>query len=66
MKMKREIRQGIPCFTVVPVPHYGNSQSREEDEIGFEEVTAEGTGWINDIRNYDCPICRTTTFTFSY
>jgi hypothetical protein len=42
----------------------GNNQSREEKEVGFEVITAEGTGWIKDIRYYDCPMSKTTTFPF--
>ena len=30
----------------------------------FEEITAERTGWVTDIRYYDCPKGKTTTFPF--
>jgi hypothetical protein len=43
-------------------PRSGNSQSREDDEVGFDVITAGGTGWVWGIRYYDCPKLKTTTF----
>ena len=34
---------------------------KEGDSVG---LTAGGYGWNQNCRNYDCPICGTTTFIF--
>lgn len=31
-------------------------------EVYFEGITVERTGWLRDIRYYDCPMGKTTTF----
>ena len=47
---------------LVPVPlGNGTIQSRKKGEESLERITVAGTGWIKDIRNYDRPMCETTT-----
>jgi hypothetical protein len=54
--------EGFPALVLSPLHTKRSSQSREENEEGFNAISAEGTGWIMDIRNYDFPMGETTTF----
>jgi hypothetical protein len=58
----RNRKRELPAFAWSRSAGNGNSQSREEKEVNFEVITAAGTAWINDIRYYDCPTWKTTTF----
>jgi hypothetical protein len=62
MSGKEKSYEGFPALVLSPPHTKRSSQSREGNEEGFNVISAGGTGWIMDIRNYDCPMGETTTF----